>query len=805
MLTAADEIFINRRKLLALVVGIICVLVSIIAYQFSLSVENEKLHAKVESAGIQQRVKFQTSVSRTIELLNTVGSFIAQSEQLDRTAYASFTRPIIRSHPELWAIHWVPLVSDDERQAFEQQLVSDGFDGMTTLDVATNTVSSAPAKKLYYPILYSEPLERSHISVGFDTYSRQVNADVIDALLAGDQEYLGTAPFQLFEGASDILSLSYYRPVYDESSVGRGRLKGFVLAVIQPQMILNTLSSTDSDLVMKLYDVTPTGLVEVAATASSQTEAATVSYRSEFNILGRNWLLEVWDDRLQTENSLNISQWILIVGFLFSLCLVLMLLWLAKTHRQILLERDRAQSYLDTVETIMLMLDREGHIQMINRKGSEVLGASADDLLGESWFNQRTLVNSQQERQIFETLFDREHPVNDLYRGESRVRTSDGQIRLIAWRNRLSFDASGRPVGVLCSGVDITEQRQAELLDNLRSRAMEATLQGESLEYVLSLVVEGIEQKNPGALCSILLLDEQGQHLINCAASSLPKGYQAAIDGIEIGEGVGSCGTAVYRRERVIVTDIASDPLWADYKALALEHGLHSCWSEPIFGRKKRLIGTFAIYHGFISKPSHADLELIESVAAFVSLIIEQFQAEAALLSMANSDELTGLNNRRKLFSVLETEFERAKRYGHPFSLCMLDLDFFKKINDQYGHDIGDKVLQAVADTINHVLRENDVCGRIGGEEFAILLPDTALTSAAAFAERVRQAVGELALKLDDGRLVTLTCSIGVAEYSEIFHKASELLSCADQRLYYAKAHGRNCISTQTDYEGCSR
>ncbi|MDX2423087.1 MAG: diguanylate cyclase [Amphritea sp.] len=800
MLTAADELFLNRRKLLAMTVGVICVLVSIIAYQFSLSMESDKLRAKVESAGVQQRAKLENSINRTVELLNTVGSFIGQSDNIDRASYASFTRSIILFHPELWAVHWVPLIRGEEREAFEQQLAKDGFDeGLTTLNAADNTVSSAPAKDLYYPVLYSEPLERSYISIGFDTYSRQLNADVIDALIHGDKEYLGTAPFHLFRNASDMLSLSYYRPVYDKSLSGQGQLKGFVLAIIQPQILLNTLSSRGSGLVMKLYDVTPDGLIEVAATASSRTEAATVSYRSEFNILGRNWLLEVWDERLQTEDSLNISQWVLILGLLLTLCLVLVLLRLAKIHRQILLERDRAQSYLDTVETIMLMLDRDGNIQMINRKGSEVLGESIDDLLGKNWFSDQILEESDQERKIFATLLDSDYPDNGLYRGESRVRTSDGGVRLIAWRNSLSLDANGRVVGVLCAGVDITEQRQAELLDKLRSRAMEATLQGKPLEYVLNLMVAGIEQENPGALCSILLLDEASQHLVNCAAPSLPESYKAAIDGIQVGEGVGSCGTAIFRRERIIVEDISTDPLWIDFKALALEHHLHSCWSEPIFGRKKRLIGTFAIYHSYISKPSRADLDLIESMAAFVSLIIEAFQAEAALVAMANSDVLTGLNNRRKLFSLLETEFERAKRYGHPFSLCMLDLDFFKKINDQYGHDTGDKVLQAVAQTISHVLRENDVCGRIGGEEFAILLPDTGLESAAAFAERVRQQVGELSLKLDDGQVVTLTCSIGVAEYSQVFKKASELLSCADQRLYYAKAHGRNCVSTKTD------
>jgi GAF domain-containing protein len=114
-----------------------------------------------------------------------------------------------------------------------------------------------------------------------------------------------------------------------------------------------------------------------------------------------------------------------------------------------------------------------------------------------------------------------------------------------------------------------------------------------TLERIVSVIEEHADERLLG---SILLLDEDGVHLRHGAAPSLPEAYNAAIDGIAIGPTVGSCGTAVHRREPVIVVDIASDPLWRDFRDLALSHGLRSCWSTPIFSDDDDVLGTFAMY-----------------------------------------------------------------------------------------------------------------------------------------------------------------------------------------------------------------
>jgi GAF domain-containing protein len=136
-------------------------------------------------------------------------------------------------------------------------------------------------------------------------------------------------------------------------------------------------------------------------------------------------------------------------------------------------------------------------------------------------------------------------------------------------------------------------------------------------------------------LGSILLLDPDGKHVHVGAAPSLPPAYSAAIDGSEIGPCAGSCGTAAYLGAAVFVSDIATDPLWADYRAMALPHGLRACWSIPILTRGRKVLGTFAMYHREPREPTVRDLLLVDLITQTAALVIDREQAKMALLSIA--------------------------------------------------------------------------------------------------------------------------------------------------------------------------
>src|SRR5439155_13474936 len=162
-------------------------------------------------------------------------------------------------------------------------------------------------------------------------------------------------------------------------------------------------------------------------------------------------------------------------------------------------------------------------------------------------------------------------------------------------------------------------------------RLLEMIARGDSLARILDALCRLVEELASGALSSVLLLDPKTNRLRHGAAPSLPIKYTEAIDGLVIGPCVGSCGTAAYRAEPVIVSDIASDPLWANFRDLALGHGLRACWSTPILSSADKVLGTFAIYYREPRSPTPHEHELIEQITHLASIAVEREQAEEAL------------------------------------------------------------------------------------------------------------------------------------------------------------------------------
>ncbi len=158
---------------------------------------------------------------------------------------------------------------------------------------------------------------------------------------------------------------------------------------------------------------------------------------------------------------------------------------------------------------------------------------------------------------------------------------------------------------------------------------------------------------------------------------------------------------------------------------------------------------------------------------------------------LAATDSLTGISNRRHFLESAQLEFERAQRYEHPLSILALDIDHFKNVNDTYGHQAGDKVLEAITECCSELLRSHDIFGRLGGEEFSILLPDTHLEAAQLTAQRVLKAVAELEVNYE-GQVIHFTTSIGIAKVDKKSNDIAELMKQSDEALYDAKHNGRN-------------
>ena len=188
--------------------------------------------------------------------------------------------------------------------------------------------------------------------------------------------------------------------------------------------------------------------------------------------------------------------------------------------------------------------------------------------------------------------------------------------------------------------------------------------------------------------------------------------------------------------------------------------------------------------------PLRSDDNSISGLFLIVQDVTELATYEQKLVEMNTKDALTGIYNRRFLESRLQEEFERHRRHSHPLSLIMIDIDFFKKVNDNYGHQCGDAVLQAVAEKTSSVIRKTDFVARYGGEEFCCLLPETAVNAAEIVAENIRAHIEQIE-NVFEGNSIKVTISLGI---SGLVDKDSPetLLKRADDALYQAKHSGRN-------------
>ncbi|MDO9281114.1 MAG: diguanylate cyclase, partial [Methylotenera sp.] len=613
-------------------------------------------------------------------------------------------------------------------------------------------------------------------------------------------------------------------------------------------------------------------------------------------------------------------QWQMIIGFMAIALIMLLSFRLQSTRRRLQLEHGAMQeseanlkAVFDAMPDALFELDLDGRYHAVKSPKDSLLAVPQKALIG------RTVqdVLSQQSATIVMAALQEANAT-----GHSQGR----QLELLVPLGLRWFELSvakktidGQLPRFIVLSRDITERKRAEAYEQFRTRILELLVAGEPLRKLLESVVLGVEALNPKMLCSILLLDAEGKRLGDAIAPSLPDFYNRAINGVEVGLGVGSCGTAAFTGETVIVEDVATHPYWVAYRPLANRAGLQACWSQPIFASTGRVLGTFAIYHREKAAPTPADLALIEQGAQLVSIAIERKQAEnniqiaattfdsqeslmvtdvnrmilrvnqsfsnitgysaeevigqpssmfrsgrqdedfykvmwdninrnggwqgevlnrrkngeiypgflsisavkneqglvtnyvstlsditeskaAAdeIQSLAFYDPLTGLPNRRLLLDRLNQALVVSARSSKGGALLFLDLDHFKTLNDTLGHDIGDKLLQEVANRLLTCVREGDTVARLGGDEFVVMLEDLSEQSIEA-ATQVEHIGHKILTALNQPYQLDIhehhsTPSIGIALFSDHGETQEELLKHADIAMYQAKKAGRNTL-----------
>lgn len=323
------------------------------------------------------------------------------------------------------------------------------------------------------------------------------------------------------------------------------------------------------------------------------------------------------------------------------------------------------------------------------------------------------------------------------------------------------------------------------MLLHLQNTILRMIAQGEPLSETGRVLCREVERAVPDVVCSILAVTD-GDTLHSVAGPSLDPDYSAAIDGLKIGPVAGSCGTAAFRAEAVVVTDIATDPLWADFRHLALPLGFVACWSSPIFDRHGAVVGTFAFYYRDHRSPTAFETSIVETCVHLCSIAIESERVRLENHRLAYFDTLTGLRNRPSFNADLDRRIETAA--SQPFGLLLIDLDRLKLVNDTAGHASGDALIREAGTRIGRHSAPGRAY-RIGGDEFAVLLdavvPEDLATAAAALLDAAQ---APLAL---EGHVVVPSLTIGGALFGGHALNSEALRQNADYALYHAKETSR--------------
>ena len=296
------------------------------------------------------------------------------------------------------------------------------------------------------------------------------------------------------------------------------------------------------------------------------------------------------------------------------------------------------------------------------------------------------------------------------YEVEHRIVLPDGTLKYTHTVGHPVLNAAGDVEQFVCTMMDVTERKRAEALRVGESRILEMIARDAPLEETLTKLVLVVEAQFAGLLCSVLLLDEDGQHVRHGAAPNLPKSYIDAINGLPIGPKAGSCGTAMYRREPVIVTDILHDPLWEPYREAAKLHGFRACWSTPILEHSGKTLGSFAMYYCEPRTPSPAESRALEMATHLAGIAIERKLAreERERLRQAQAD-LAHIN---RVTTMGELTASLAHEIKQPISAAVTNS---KTCLRWLSHDVPElaEAREAASRIIRDVTRASDIISRV--------------------------------------------------------------------------------------------
>jgi diguanylate cyclase (GGDEF)-like protein/PAS domain S-box-containing protein len=435
--------------------------------------------------------------------------------------------------------------------------------------------------------------------------------------------------------------------------------------------------------------------------------------------------------------------------------------------------QQRYENLFNSSSDGIVVLDGKGCITDFNPAAQRIFGYTREEVLGNSV---TTIVNRAP------------NPARTLGITQNvDARTKEGGTFPVEWR--WYHIPSGSRTLLSAHVRDLSVDKRVEFLERDCLRVLEMVTNSKPLKAILYELTSMVERQDSSLMCAVSMLSQERLHYE--AAPSLPADFLREIEGLPMGPKQCSCGTAAYNRKTVLVSDIATDPLWERRQHLAAAHDIHAGWSSPLFSGLGTVIGSFAMFRREPGAPDQSQLDLLEMASRLASVAIGQWTLTNMLVQQAHHDALTRLPNRVMFEERLQEAINHATRTDQPMAVLFVDLDRFKLVNDTLGHTLGDTLLSQVSQRLQAPLRLTDMLARMGGDEFTIIMselrsPEEATAMAHRLLDVLRQPFDL------DGYELFISASVGISMFPRDGRDAATLLRNADSAMYRAKDQGKN-------------
>jgi diguanylate cyclase (GGDEF)-like protein/PAS domain S-box-containing protein len=426
-----------------------------------------------------------------------------------------------------------------------------------------------------------------------------------------------------------------------------------------------------------------------------------------------------------------------------------------------------------------------GRFIRVNAKLCDILGYSADELCATTLGQLTHPDDLASGLDIFEKL--RRGELQN-YSAEKRYVRKDGRVIWTSLNITVINGGDGRPARAIAAMLDVTDRKLAEQLERDRRRVLEMVARDMPLPKVLDRLATAMEQQVIGSTAAIAVLQD-GKIMLH--GPSLAPEWRSALGAHALRLAADLTKDVWEATDRCGVTFVDHNEIWADVREIAARHGVAASWTMAIEATDSVPLGLLTIFAREPRRPTTAEVQTLSMSAKLAGICIEHHNTTRQLSHLVRHDSLTGLPNRVMFEDRLQHALDLADRSGKQVGVMVLDIDKFKAVNDSFGHDAGDQLLQQFSHRIRSMLRDADTMARLGGDEFVIVLPELETRDRAEVV--AQKLVQSMAQPFEiGGRSLQVTTSIGIATLPEDGRDSATLKKRADAALYRVKERGRN-------------